>query len=122
MVGGINLVELLETINERLSYLLDEDHQIGHSFFMNVSDLDGLKVVFRDNIVPLLKEFFYNDFGKVRLVLGDKFVKKIDAGEAKPEFAADDDDGYILDKTVYRVIEIDEGFDIIDALKGVTLF
>ncbi len=120
MVEDINLVELLETINERLSYLLDEDHQIGHSFFMNVSDTDDLKMVFRDNIVPLLKEFFYNDFGKVRLVLGDKFVKKIDAGEAKPEFAADEDDDYILDKTVYRVIEIDDGFDIIDALKGVT--
>ncbi len=121
LVEGISLVELLETMNERLSYLLDEDHQIGHSFFMNVKSADDLRMVFRDNIVPLLKEFFYNDFGKIRMVLGDKFVKKIDAGDAKPGFAATEDDDYILDKTVYKVVEIDDGFDIIDALKGIVI-
>ena len=67
----INLQHLLKTINIRIEYLLDKDHQIGHSYFMNINTWDALCGKFRNNIIPLLQEYFYNDWEKIRLVLGD---------------------------------------------------
>lgn len=67
----INLQNLLKTINTRIEYLLDKDHQIGHSYFMNINTWDALCGIFRNNIIPLLQEYFYNDWEKIRLVLGD---------------------------------------------------
>jgi 5-methylcytosine-specific restriction endonuclease McrBC GTP-binding regulatory subunit McrB len=73
-IGEIDLVKMLETINERLKVLIDADHTIGHAWLWDVKDLDGLKKVFEDKIIPLLQEFFYNDYEKIGLVLGPKFV------------------------------------------------
>lgn len=67
----INLQGLLKTINTRIEYLLDKDHLIGHSYFMNINTWDSLCDKFRNNIIPLLQEYFYNDWEKIRLVLGD---------------------------------------------------
>ncbi|MEN6599071.1 MAG: AAA family ATPase [Rectinema sp.] len=73
---ALNLI--LETINRRIARLLDRDHQIGHSYFLNIHAADdplaALRVAFRDNILPLLKEYFYNDPVKIGLVLGKAFV------------------------------------------------
>ena len=63
---GIKLNELLSVINERISFLKDEDHQIGHSYFMNVSSKEDLADTFNKNIIPLLQEHFYNDYSKIR--------------------------------------------------------
>lgn len=66
---------MLETINKRIEYLYDREHTIGHAFF---TDLRGEKVtmkelakVFKNKVVPLLKEYFYEDYEKIQLVLGD---------------------------------------------------
>jgi hypothetical protein len=67
----INLQDVLRIMNERIEYLLDRDHLIGHSYFINVSDWDTLCNKFRNNIIPLLQEYFYNDWEKIRLVFGD---------------------------------------------------
>ena len=67
----INLQTVLRIINERIEYLLDRDHLIGHSYFMNVTNWDDLCDKFRNNIIPLLQEYFYNDWEKIALVLGD---------------------------------------------------
>lgn len=67
----IDLQNLLKIINIRIEYLLDKDHQIGHSYFMNVVSWEALCDKFRNNIIPLLQEYFYNDWEKIRLVLGD---------------------------------------------------
>jgi 5-methylcytosine-specific restriction enzyme B len=75
-VAGINLEELLHTINKRIEKLLDKDHLIGHSFFMGVHSLAGLKAVFQNKINPLLQEYFFGDFGKIGLVLGQAFFEK----------------------------------------------
>jgi 5-methylcytosine-specific restriction protein B len=69
----IDLVELLQTINKRIEKLLDKDHQIGHSFFMSVLTIGGLKHVFQYKIIPLLQEYFFGDYGKIGLVLGKDF-------------------------------------------------
>jgi 5-methylcytosine-specific restriction protein B len=70
-VDGINLQELLSKINERIEFLLDRDHTIGHSYFISVTSKNELCEVFRDKIIPLLQEYFYNDWEKIQLVLGD---------------------------------------------------
>lgn len=74
-LGEIDLVLLLKVINRRIEKLLDKDHQIGHSYFLTVSDMDCLKAVFHNKIVPLLQEYFYGDYGKIGLVLGSGFVQ-----------------------------------------------
>lgn len=67
----IELSKILEIINMRLEYLLDKDHQIGHSYFLGIRTWSDLLDAFRDKIIPLLQEFFFNDFSKIALVLGD---------------------------------------------------
>ncbi|MBN8678203.1 MAG: AAA family ATPase [Chitinophagales bacterium] len=72
---SIDLQSMLKKINERLAVLIDADHTIGHAWLMGVEDLEGLKTVFRNKIIPLLQEFFYQDYEKIGLVLGDGFVE-----------------------------------------------
>ena len=72
--GFINLQDLLTKINKRIEVLIDRDHMIGHSYFMDVVDLDQLKSAFENKIIPLLQEYFYGDYGKIGLVLGKDFV------------------------------------------------
>ena len=88
---GINLQKLLETINQRIEKLLDRDHQIGHSYFMSVASLDDLKVAFQNKIIPLLQEYFFGDYGKIGLVLGNGFVQKKNGDEDSFPFAKFDD-------------------------------
>ena len=68
----INLQELLKAINTRIEILLDKDHLIGHSYFVKVETLDDLKEVFKNSIIPLLQEYFYDDFEKIKFVLNIK--------------------------------------------------
>lgn len=70
-VENINLQKLLERINERIEFLLDRDHTIGHSYFMKCESKADICRVFRDKIIPLLQEYFYKDWTKIQLVLGD---------------------------------------------------
>jgi len=67
----IQLDKLLDAINQRIEYLYDRDHTIGHSYLMNVKTLEDLERVFRQKILPLLQEYFYGDWHKIQLVLGD---------------------------------------------------
>lgn len=71
IIDGIDLPQLLRTINERIEYLLDRDHQIGHAYLTNVTNQADLCDTFRDRIIPLLQEYFFNDWSKIQLVLGD---------------------------------------------------
>lgn len=80
----IDLKKLLEVINSRISYLYDRDHQIGHAYFMSLLD-DKVKDkkaeldnIFRNKIIPLLQEYFYDDWEKIQIVLGDHEKQKPD--------------------------------------------
>lgn len=68
----IDLQELLKAINNRIEFLLDKDHLIGHSYFLGIETFGYLKEVFKNSIIPLLQEYFYDDFEKIRFVLNIK--------------------------------------------------
>jgi Cdc6-like AAA superfamily ATPase len=72
--NNVDFDSILSTINQRIEFLIDKDHQIGHSYFFNIKNFTDLVFVFRDKIIPLLEEYFYGDFGKIGLVLGEKFI------------------------------------------------
>lgn len=71
VIDGVELGRLLEVLNERIAALYDQDHMIGHSYFWNVQSLADLDNVFAKKILPLLEEYFFDDWEKIRLVLGD---------------------------------------------------
>jgi 5-methylcytosine-specific restriction enzyme B len=68
-IGAVDVGRMLHRINDRLEYLLDRDHRIGHAYLMEVTEVDDLRAVFRLQIIPLLQEYFFDDFGRVALVL-----------------------------------------------------
>ncbi|MEI9581855.1 McrB family protein [Enterobacter asburiae] len=78
-IKGIELERLLETLNARIQALYDNEHTLGHAFFMPVIQVkhdedaafDLLKRIMKNKILPLLEEYFFNDWQKIRLVLGD---------------------------------------------------
>ncbi len=70
-VEGINIGQLLKTINQRIEVLIDRDHLIGHSYMLGIDSVNGLKKVFEKNIIPLLQEYFYDDWKRIRWVLND---------------------------------------------------
>jgi hypothetical protein len=74
-IGAVYLEDLLNTINDRIEVLIDRDHTIGHAYLINVKTMDELKLAFKDKIIPLLQEYFYGDYGKIGLVLGEGFVE-----------------------------------------------
>lgn len=76
-IDGIDLVKLLNTINQRIEKLIDKDHKIGHAYFMDDITVENLKDTFHNKVIPLLQEYFFGDFGKIGLVLGNDFVEKV---------------------------------------------
>lgn len=77
---GINMSQLLNKMNKRITYLLGKDQTIGHSYFIGLKNSKepkrDLLSIFWDNIIPLLEEYFYNDIPKIRLVLGESTKSK----------------------------------------------
>ena len=67
----IDLVaDVFEALNDRIRFLYDRDHQLGHSYFLDVTDVGSLRQVFLDRIVPMLQEYFYGAWDKICIVLG----------------------------------------------------
>jgi len=68
-VAGVHLGELLRRLNDRLEFFLDRDHRIGHAYLMPVQHLTDLRTTFRLKVIPLLQEYFFDDFSRVAAVL-----------------------------------------------------
>ena len=70
----VNIGAMLKTINERIEYLYDREHTIGHAVFLELKEnnnIDKLENIFKKSVIPLLQEYFYEDYDKIRIVLGD---------------------------------------------------
>ena len=85
-VGDLNVADMLDVINERIGFLYDREHTIGHAFFTDLKDdasIERLKCIFEKSVIPLLQEYFYEDYQKIQMILGDdgkenpdlKFIK-----------------------------------------------
>lgn len=71
---SVNIGKMLDLMNRRIEFLFDREHTIGHAFFMKLKtnpNMDTLAGIFQQSVIPLLQEFFYEDYEKIRLVLGD---------------------------------------------------
>lgn len=124
-VDGVSVSKLLELINERIEVLYDREHTIGHAYFTPLLDenkADILFDIFRNKIFPLLQEYFYEDYEKIRLVLGDnqksddklQFINEetVDYGGLFGSNVYDYDD-----KKVYKINEA--AFENIEAYKEI---
>jgi 5-methylcytosine-specific restriction endonuclease McrBC GTP-binding regulatory subunit McrB len=101
----LNVSEMLDTMNRRIEYLFDREHTIGHAFFTKLAQdpsIDTLAAIFEKNIIPLLQEYFYEDYEKIQLVLGDN--------------GKDDEFKFILDQPI-RVRDVFNGSPDIDLPK-----
>lgn len=73
-VEDISIPDMLTRMNEKISVLYDREHTIGHAYFMPLIQsptIETLASIFENSIIPLLQEYFYDDYEKIRLVLGD---------------------------------------------------
>ena len=75
-VDGVSIESLLKKINKRIEFLYDREHTIGHAYFKELLDkenrnIETLRKIFIKKIIPLLQEYFYDDYNRIRLVLGD---------------------------------------------------
>ncbi len=110
-IEDIDLEAMLETINQRIDRLAGRDQVIGHVYFLDIAKADdpmaALKKVFKDRILPLLLEYFYNDIAKIGLVLGKAFVEPV--MDAIP-FAGFDDDiaGRFGETRSWKLADIDQ--------------
>lgn len=117
----IDLVDLLKTINERIEVLVDRDHTIGHSYFMNVTSVKDLKEAFHNKIIPLLQEYFYGDYQKMEMVIGSGFLESKSRNIKFAKSAGDiDTEGFRYSiKNVAKFTD-DEFYKAIDILLGKT--
>jgi 5-methylcytosine-specific restriction protein B len=119
---------VLETINNRIEVLIDRDHTIGHSYFMGLEAkaniVEATKSVFRDKVIPLLQEYFFNDYGKIQLVLGKGFIKKKYENLENFDFAENETDltkGDFEDRPIFELVDLVKlsSKDFIKALKDI---
>ena len=85
VIEGLNIGKMLQTINKRIEFLYDREHTIGHAFFMGLKaepTIEKLASIFSKSVIPLLQEYFYEDYQKIQLVLGDN-AKKDEDGDIK---------------------------------------
>ena len=73
---GIDLVRVLTTINQRVEYLIDREHRIGHAFFIACETAQQVHAAMRDKVIPLLQEYFFEDWSRIHAVLGDGFIRE----------------------------------------------
>jgi len=113
---GIDLPQLLTKINERIEYLYDREHQIGHAYFTACRSQADVDEVMRHKVIPLLAEYFFEDWAKIAAVLGDLEPGEgsISGGFLKRAILNPPpglEDGDAVARFRWQVRSVDEGFD-----------
>lgn len=123
---ALKVADILDAMNKRIEFLFDREHQIGHAFFMGLnqtSSVEDLADIFGKKIIPLLQEYFFDDYEKIRLVLGDnaksnsafRFINK-DFAKVNNIFKGTDsnlDDTYIYNINEEALYHIESYLEII---------
>lgn len=81
VIDGIRLDRLLIQLNKRITLLIGRDYQIGHSYLMNVENLEDLIFIWYHRIIPLLQEYFYHDSNRLKAVIGNEFMQAPDMSD-----------------------------------------
>ena len=119
--------EMLKVMNERITVLLDREHQIGHTYLLGVDTMEKLSDAFQNKIFPLLQEYFFDDWAKIRAVLGQNhFVRggdvsnlslgleQVDEDQTIYERLPGDDPGWIAPEEYKKIYYGDSGDDVSD--------
>ena len=103
-VEGVNCKRMLEEMNKRITTLLDREHQIGHTYLLGVDTMEKLSYAFQNKIFPLLQEYFFDDWAKIRAVLGGNsfVVEQSAAGVLRENEQVDED------RTIYERLPGDD--------------
>lgn len=75
-IDGIDLIAVLTTINQRIEYLIGREYRIGHAFFINCETREQVEDAVRNKVIPLLQEYFFEDWSRIAAVLGDGFMQE----------------------------------------------
>ncbi|WP_409228805.1 AAA family ATPase [Gudongella sp. SC589] len=117
IVESIDISQVLSTMNKRITVLLDRDHTIGHSYFLPLKTgptIDTLSKIFKHNIIPLLQEYFFDDYEKIQLVVGDNqkqdpstcfIIKKTDNQKLFGDTINDVPEYYVINEEAFMRID-----------------
>ncbi|WP_249138002.1 AAA family ATPase [Bradyrhizobium canariense] len=121
---GLNIGQMLSVMNERIEVLLDRDHRLGHAYFLPLledTSLELLSSIFRQQIIPLLQEYFFEDWERIQMVLNDarkapeyRFLHKPDVNIS----ALFGDDVSVAERSIRWMIN-DLAFGRIEAYLGI---
>ncbi len=83
---AVDLQEMLTAMNQRIEYYYDREHTIGHAYFMengvSINSVEKLRKIFKSRIIPLMQEYFFDDYEKIMLILNDekkhRFIRELD--------------------------------------------
>jgi 5-methylcytosine-specific restriction protein B len=124
MVESVSVGALLRVMNERIELLLDRDHCLGHAYFMPLFENPSLELlarIFKSNILPLLQEYFFEDWQRIQWVLNDhrkpetlRFV-----GRPTSDLATLFGEGVSLSDQSLRWTVNEAAFNLVDAYAGV---
>jgi hypothetical protein len=117
IVENIDISKMLQTMNQRIEVLYDREHTLGHAFFMPLFDdrtIENLASIFKNKIIPLLQEYFFEDWDKIRMVLGDdKKISNDSKFVVEKEFVNNlFKDNSILSKSIRYEVYNDEQHDV----------
>jgi 5-methylcytosine-specific restriction protein B len=111
-IDGVQLDKLLAQLNARIVALLSHDYQIGHSYFLDVNDIEDLHFTWYHRVIPLLQEYFYNDGQRLQALIGEDFLQPVEVDSAIQKALKD-----LYDPDLQYEIEQLEGEPFLDALR-----
>lgn len=121
-VDEVNIQKLLTVINQRIEILLDRDHCLGHANFMSLEQqptLDNLSNIFKQKVIPQLREYFFDDWAKINLVLNGNGMLKPKPVETSAIFPNVDSEGlgYFENKKIWELVPT--SFNSIESFKKI---
>ena len=111
-IDGVQLEKLLMQLNHRIIALLSHDYQIGHSYFIDVNDIEDLHFTWYHRVIPLLQEYFYSDGQRLQALIGEDFLQPVEVDSATHKALKD-----LYEPDLKYEIKQLEGEPFLDALR-----